>query len=140
MKIPCRSFPVAVGLGIVAAVIIYFVFFRSSSGYRPGEKPGVKMFLQQDTSGMNYPITNNTGYRNPTIGLPIIPISTSSSIVNEILAPARAKSILPDVQETIIYRGPLDQAQNLPIPTTGAVMNNERALNLTHDIAQVGSA
>lgn len=138
MKIPCQAFPIAVILGVIAAVIIYFVFFHSSAGYREGNKPGIKMYLQEDTSMMDFPITNNTGYRNPTIGLPITPISTSSAVTNEVLAPARAKSVLPDVQETIIFRGPGDQGRNLPRPTTGAVLDNERALTSTHNIAQLG--
>lgn len=138
MKIPCTALPYAFILGVIVALILYYVVYvpyYKKANYREGNKPGIKMYLQEDTSRMDFPITNNTGYRNPTVGLPIIPISTSSSISNGILAPARAKSVLPDVQETIIYRGPGDQARNLPRTTTGAVMENERALSSTHNIA-----
>ena len=138
MKLPCSAVPLFFLGGVFVAVLIYFLVylpFSSKAGYREGNKPGIKMYLQEDTSSLDYPITNNTGYRNPTMGLPIQPISTSSSITNDILAPARAKSVLPDVQETIIYRGPGDQARNLPRTTTGAVLNNERALTSTQNIA-----
>ena len=136
MKLPCSSIKTFLG-GVIVTVIIYLLVTNTNwkAGYREGAKPGIKMYLQEDTSGIDFPITNNTGYRNPTIGLPVQPISTSSSITNSVLAPARAKSVLPDVQNTIIYRGPGDQSRNLPRPTTGAVLNNERALTATHNIA-----
>lgn len=127
-------------LVLIIIIIILFLTTRKKTDYREGSHPGIKMYLQEDTSNMSFPITNGSGYRNPTVGLPIIPNSKSSlsSVSDGILAPARAKSVLPDVQETIIYRGPGDQARNLPTPTTGAVMNNERALNSVHNIAGLG--
>ena len=137
-------FIIAIILGIIIALLFYQFIWpciqTNKSNYTPQRK-SVKRYLQQDTSKMDFPITNNTGYRNPTIGLPIQPISTSSSITSEILAPSRAKSVMPGVQETIIYRGPMDQNINLPRPTFGAVTNqlysNERALNSPHNIAGV---
>lgn len=134
-KIPCSATPLAIVFGAIVAAVCYFMYKQifEKAGYQ-GKTLGIKTYLQQDTSGMDFPITNNTGYRNPTVGLPIIPISTSNSI-GEILSPARSKSVMPNVQEAIIYRGPMDQSRNLPRPTTGAVMNNELALTSTHNIA-----
>lgn len=113
--------------GVAIALSVYFVFAlivlitKNKSNYTT--------FLQQDTSGIAFPITNKTGYRDPTVGLPIIPTSSSTISNATILAPARAKSIMPEVQETIIFRGPMDQDRNLPKPTFGALARNEMALN-----------
>jgi hypothetical protein len=130
---------VLIGVFVVAALVALIVClcnnkspFESMNG-----SPGITKFLQQDLSAMDFPITNRSGYRNPTVGLPVQPISTPGDIKNDILAPSRAKSVIRPVQEVVIYRGPGDQPAMLPLTTTGAVMQNERALQNVHNIAGI---
>ena len=117
----CNILPLLIG--ILVGILLYFtidcIIKSTKSNYS---------FLQENTGGMEFPISNSRGYRNPTEGLPIEPNSSSSAITNDILAPARAKSVMPDVQETVIWRGPMDKNKNLPTPTMG-VLTNEIHLN-----------
>ena len=123
------------GLVVIGVTILIICLTNKSSPFESMTAPGITKFLQQDLSAMDFPITNRTGYRNPTVGLPIQPISVSNNNENDILAPSRAKSVIKPVQEVVIYRGPGDQPQLLPLTTTGAVMQNERALRNVHNIA-----
>ena len=118
----CSPLPLLIGVvvSLAAYFLIQLIIKSTKSNYTS--------FMQGETGGMDFPISNLRGYRNPTEGLPIQRLSTSSSITNDILAPARAKSVMPQVQETVIWRGPMDEAKNLPTPTMG-VIANEISLN-----------